>query len=118
MKSHSIIDQHNQIEQPERLHVASTLKFTSEDSKYTELYEYYIVSIIFMHVLLSVIHAYDISLKASKQREHELLEKLTAAQHDSQEKDQKCSKLEDDMYDMQKKMAVSRDDYEQEQQKS
>ena len=34
---------------------------------------------------------------------------------DSQEKDQKCSKLEDDMYDMQKKMAASRDDYEQQQ---
>ena len=28
-------------------------------------------------------------------------------------RDQKCSKLEDDMYDMQKKMAASRDDYEQ-----
>ena len=35
------------------------------------------------------------------------MEKLNAAQRDSQEKDQKCSKLEDDMYDMQKKMATS-----------
>ena len=43
------------------------------------------------------------------------MEKLNAAQRDSQEKDQKCSKLEDDMYDMQKKMAASRDDYEQQQ---
>ena len=43
------------------------------------------------------------------------MENLKAAQHDSQEKDQKCSKLEDDMYDMQKKMAASRDDYEQQQ---
>ena len=41
------------------------------------------------------------------------MEKLNFAQRDSQEKDQKCSKLEDDMYDMQKKMASSRDDYEQ-----
>ena len=43
------------------------------------------------------------------------MEKLNAAQRDSQEKDQKCSKLEDNMYDMQKKMAASRDDYEQQQ---
>ena len=49
-------------------------------------------------------------------REQELKEKLSAAQRDSQEKDQKCSKLEDDMYDMQKKMVASRDDYEQQQQ--
>ena len=51
----------------------------------------------------------------SKKREQELQEQLNAAQRDSQEKDQKCSKLEDAMYDMQKKMAVSRDDYEQQQ---
>ena len=38
------------------------------------------------------------------------MEKLNAAQRDSQEKDQKCSKLEDDMYDMQKKMVASRDE--------
>ena len=64
---------------------------------------------------LSVVHAYDVTLRASKKREQELQEQLNAAQRDSQEKDQKCSKLEDAMYDMQKKMAVSRDDYEQQQ---
>ena len=64
---------------------------------------------------LSVVHAYDVSLRASKKREQELQEQLNAAQRDSQEKDQKCSKLEDAMYDMQKKMTVSRDDYEQQQ---
>ena len=36
------------------------------------------------------------------------MEKLNAAQRDSQEKDQKCSKLENDNYDMQKKMAEAR----------
>ena len=41
------------------------------------------------------------------------MEKLNDAWQDSHKKDQKCSKLEDDMYDMQKKMAASRDDYEQ-----
>ena len=34
------------------------------------------------------------------------------AQRDS-EKDQKCSKLEDDIYDMQKKMVASSNNYEQ-----
>ena len=42
------------------------------------------------------------------------MEKFDAAQRDSQEKDQKCSKLEDDMYDMQK-MAAS---YEEQQENS
>ena len=64
---------------------------------------------------LSVVHAYDISLRTTKKREQELQEQLNAAQRDSQEKDQKCSKLEDAIYDMQKKIAVSRDDYEQQQ---
>ena len=41
------------------------------------------------------------------------MEKLNEAWQDSQKKDQKCSKLEDDMYDMKKKMVASRDDYEQ-----
>ena len=64
---------------------------------------------------LSVVHAYDVSLRTCKKREHELQEQLNAAQRDSQEKDQKCSKLEDTICDIQKKMAVSRDDYEQQQ---
>ena len=64
---------------------------------------------------LSVVHAYEVTLRASKKREQELQEQLNAAQHDSQEKDQKCSKLEDAMYDMQKMAVISRDDYEQQQ---
>ena len=59
---------------------------------------------------LSVVHAYDVSLRASKKKEQELQEQLNAAQRDSREKDQQCSKLEDAIYDMQKKMAVCRDD--------
>ena len=35
-----------------------------------------------------------------KKQEQELEERLEAAQRDSQEKDQKCSKLEDDMCDL------------------
>ena len=41
------------------------------------------------------------------------MEKLNAAQRNSQKKDQKCSKLEDEIYDIQKKMVASRDGYEQ-----
>ena len=40
---------------------------------------------------LSVIRAYEDSLRLSKKRELELMENLNAAQRDSQEKDQKCS---------------------------
>ena len=43
------------------------------------------------------------------------MDQLNATQCDSQEKDKKCSILEDDMYDIQKKMVASRDDYEQQQ---
>ena len=43
------------------------------------------------------------------------MDKLNAAQRDSEEKDQKCSKLEDDMYDMHKKMAGN---YEEQQENS
>ena len=60
-------------------------------------------------------HAYDVTLRASKKREQELQEKLDAAQSDFQKKDQQCSKLDDNLHDMQKKMAVSKDDFEQQQ---
>ena len=62
---------------------------------------------------MAVMQAYDVCLRASKKKELDLQEKLDAALRDSQEKDQQFSKLEDAMYDMQKKMAVSRDNYEQ-----
>ena len=38
---------------------------------------------------------------------------LDSAQHGFKEKDKLCTKLEGDIDEMQKKMAVSRDDYEQ-----
>ena len=54
------------------------------------------------------------SLLLSKKREQAAqVEKLNAAQRGSQERDQKCSNLEEDMYDMQKKMVANRDDSEQ-----
>ena len=66
-----------------------------------------------------VIQEYKAMLLASEEeqqeREQELQEELNATQHDSQEKAQKCSKLEDAMCDMQKKMVVSKHDYDQQQ---
>ena len=62
---------------------------------------------------MAVVHAYDVSLRASKKREQELKEELAAAQHDSQEKDKQCSKLENEVYDMYKKMVAAKYDYEQ-----
>ena len=62
---------------------------------------------------MAVVHAYDVSLRASKKRAQELKEELAAAQRDSQEKDKQCSKLENDYYDMCKKMVAAKYDYEQ-----
>ena len=62
---------------------------------------------------MAVIHAYDVSLRASKKREQELKEELAAAQRNSQEKDKQCSKLDNDLYDMYKKMVAAKYDYEQ-----
>ena len=42
-------------------------------------------------LFVAVVHAYDVSLRASKKREQELKEDLAAAQRDSQEKDTQCS---------------------------
>ena len=66
-----------------------------------------------MLFVVVVVRVYDDSLRASHKREQELKEKLNTTERYSKEKDQRCSKLENDLIDMQKKMAVSRDDYEQ-----
>ena len=68
-----------------------------------------------MHILVIVIHAYDVSLRASKEREQELQSQVDALQHQSIIKEQKLSKLEENDIDMQKKMLILRNDYEQQQ---
>ena len=68
-----------------------------------------------MHILVIVIHAYDVSLRASKEREQELQSQVDALQHQSIIKEQKLSKLEENDSDMQKKMLILRNDYEQQQ---
>ena len=82
---------------------------TEDDSKLSVLMMILCYALLFV----AVVHAYDVSLRASKKREHELKEELTAAQRDSQEKDKQCSKLENDYYDMYKKMVAAKYDYEQ-----
>ena len=62
-----------------------------------------------------VIYAYDVSLRASKEKEQQLQSQLATVQQESQDKEKQLLKLEDDMYDMQKRMLVLRDDYEQQQ---
>lgn len=65
----------------------------------------------YIHILVIVIHAYDVSLKASKEREHELQSQVDALQHQSIIKEQKLSKLEEN----EKKMLILKNDYEQQQ---
>ena len=68
-----------------------------------------------VHILVIVIHAYDVSLRASKEREQELQSQVNALQHQSIVKEQKLSKLEENYSDMQKKMLILKNDYEQQQ---
>ena len=56
--------------------------------------------------------AYEDSLRS---REKDLKKKPRTAEQDSQEKDQKCTKLENDMFSMQKEMASITDKYTQQQ---
>ena len=98
--------QHSRTESGE----TTLLRLTSEDGKLTCTAR---LSHLSDPLFLSVVHAYDVTLNASRKREEELIEKLDAAQCDALERDQKCSKLEDVLYQMQKNMAASRDDYEQ-----
>ena len=68
-----------------------------------------------VHILVIVTHAYDVSLRASKEREQELQSQVNALQHQSIVKEQKLSKLEENYSDMQKKMLILKNDYEQQQ---
>ena len=45
-----------------------------------------------------VIHAYDVSLRASKEKEQQLQSQLATVQQESQDKEQQLSKLKDDLY--------------------
>ena len=72
-------------------------------------------STVCIYCLLVVVRAYDDSLKASQKREQELKEKLDTAERDSQEKDYNYSKKENELFEMQKKMATVTDEYKQQQ---
>ena len=62
-----------------------------------------------------VIHAYDVSLRASKEKEQQLQLQLVTVQQDSQDKEQQLSKLEDENYDLYKKMDIVKHEREQQQ---
>ena len=64
-----------------------------------------------------VIHAYDVSLRASKEKEQQLQSQLATVQQEFQDKEQQLSKLEDENYDLHKKMNVLRHEYELQQEK-
>lgn len=56
------------------------------------------------------IHGLEICLEASKEREQQLQTQLDTAQHEYQDKEQQCSKLEQELYDLEKRMAVVTDE--------
>ena len=62
-----------------------------------------------------MIHTYDVSLRASKEKEQQLPLQLATVQQESQEQQQQLSKLAGDMHDMEKKMLILEYEYEQQQ---
>ena len=61
-----------------------------------------------------VIHAYDVSLRASKKKEQQLQSQLATVEQESQDREQQLSKLEDENYELHKEMVIVK--YENEQQ--
>ena len=62
-----------------------------------------------------MIHAYDVSLRASKEKEQQLQLQLATVQQESQELQQQLSKLADDTHVMEKKMSILEYEYKQQQ---
>ena len=62
-----------------------------------------------------VIHAYDVSLRASKEKEQQLQSQLATVQQEPQDKIQQLSKLENEIYDLRKKMLSLKHENEQQQ---
>ena len=62
-----------------------------------------------------VIHAYDVSLRASKEKEQQLQSQLATVQQESQDKEQQLSKLEDENYELHKEMVIVKYAKEQQQ---
>lgn len=52
-------------------------------------------------------------MEASKKKEQQLQMQLDTAQHEYQDKERQCSKLEHELCDMEKRMAVVTDQLEQ-----
>ena len=53
-----------------------------------------------------VIHAYDVSLRASKEKEQQLQFQLATVQQESQERGEQLSKVKDENYNLQKERLV------------
>ena len=53
-----------------------------------------------VHTIVIVIHAYDVSLRASKEKEQQLQSQLATVEQESQGKEQQLSKLEDANHDL------------------
>ena len=62
---------------------------------------------------MTVIDAYEVSLKASKQKQEQLQTKLETVQHEAAISKQDCAELEDKIIEMEKKIAVLHDNNEQ-----
>ena len=68
-----------------------------------------------LHYNIIVIHAYEVSLAASKEQEQLLQSELDTTKRTSRHKDQQISELEEELHVKRKKMASLTDQFEQQQ---
>ena len=66
----------------------------------------YMNTILTVYTIVIVIHAYDVSLRASKKKEQQLQSQLATVQQESQDKEQQLLKLKDENYDLRMEMLV------------
>ena len=59
-----------------------------------------------MLLIVIVIHAYDVSLRASKEKEQQLQSQLATVQQESQDRGEQLSKVKDENYDLHKERLV------------
>ena len=86
---------------------ASPYELTSEDGELCIMYLVCKSSQLTTALLyVIVIHAYDVSLRASKEKEQQLQLQLSTVQQESQDRAKQLSKLEDDNYSLQKERLV------------
>ena len=84
----------------------SSLQLTPADSECMCPPVYTLWTLLTVHTIVIVIHAYDVSLRTSKEKEQQLQSELATVEQESQDKGKQLSKPEDKNYDLHKEMSI------------